>query len=256
MTGKMIGIIVILSLILLILLIIIISVLRVKNKMNRFLQDNFQVDNLSEALRQTKIEASRQQRTVTDVSSIKVPQIVKDFPEFNVSEMQNKAENVLKSYLVAVDERNVARLTEGNSELKNELRNHIYINDQRGRKEHFKDIKIHRTALSNYVKEKGRCTITFQSAVQYIHTFEDELSHKTVEGDPDLYAQDKYETDLIYIQDREIAENDLDGAIALNCPNCGAPLSRLGAKVCEYCGTPVIEINIKEWSFSAVRKIG
>ena len=41
-----------------------------------------------------------------------------------------------------------------------------------------------------------------------------------------------------------------------HCPNCGAPLSRLGAKVCEYCGTPVIEINIKEWSFSAVRKIG
>jgi hypothetical protein len=60
--------------------------------------------------------------------------------------------------------------------------------------------------------------------------------------------------DLIYIQDRDIVELDLDGTLALNCPNCGAPLKGVGAKNCEYCGSPVIEFNIHAWSFSAIRE--
>ncbi|MBR3735145.1 MAG: zinc-ribbon domain-containing protein, partial [Lachnospiraceae bacterium] len=60
---------------------------------------------------------------------------------------------------------------------------------------------------------------------------------------------------MIYIQDRSIVENDLDGAIAVKCPNCGAPLSRRGAHKCEYCGSPVIEVNMYAWSFSTVEEV-
>ena len=50
-------------------------------------------------------------------------------------------------------------------------------------------------------------------------------------------------------------ENLDDTGMALNCPNCGAPLNRLGAKVCEYCGTPIVEFNIKVWNFSDVEEV-
>ena len=40
-----------------------------------------------------------------------------------------------------------------------------------------------------------------------------------------------------------------------NCPNCGAPLTSLGAKHCEYCGTPIIEYNIKAWTFSNIDEV-
>ena len=67
--------------------------------------------------------------------------------------------------------------------------------------------------------------------------------------------QTKYNVDLIYIQDRNRVEHERDNALGVNCPNCGAPLSSLGAKVCEYCGTPVIEINIHAWSFSNIDEV-
>jgi len=70
-----------------------------------------------------------------------------------------------------------------------------------------------------------------------------------------LKFQAKYNIDLIYIQDRNLVNNELDQALGLNCPNCGAPISSLGAKVCEYCGTPVIEINIHVWSFSDIEEV-
>lgn len=49
-------------------------------------------------------------------------------------------------------------------------------------------------------------------------------------------------------------ENDLDHGLGLNCPNCGAPISTLGHKHCEYCGSPVIEYNINVWTFSNVEE--
>jgi predicted amidophosphoribosyltransferase len=39
-----------------------------------------------------------------------------------------------------------------------------------------------------------------------------------------------------------------------NCPNCGAPLTRINARNCSYCGTPIVEYNIKVWTFSSVKE--
>ena len=55
--------------------------------------------------------------------------------------------------------------------------------------------------------------------------------------------------------DRDIVEeNGMDASMAINCPNCGAPLKMLGAKKCEYCGSPVLEFNIKVWNFDSVEE--
>ena len=35
---------------------------------------------------------------------------------------------------------------------------------------------------------------------------------------------------------------------ALQCPNCGAPVKKLGAMYCEYCGSAVTPINLKVWT--------
>ena len=40
--------------------------------------------------------------------------------------------------------------------------------------------------------------------------------------------------------------------VAYKCPNCGAPVTVLGAKVCEYCGSAVREINRYAWSFDRI----
>lgn len=76
-----------------------------------------------------------------------------------------------------------------------------------------------------------------------------------ISGNRGVKTQSRYNVECLYIQDRDYVENLDDTGMALNCPNCGAPLNRLGAKVCEYCGTPIVEFNIKVWNFSDVEEV-
>ena len=42
--------------------------------------------------------------------------------------------------------------------------------------------------------------------------------------------------------------------IRVTCPNCGAPVTNLGAKFCEYCGAGIIELNVHAWSFENIEE--
>ena len=39
------------------------------------------------------------------------------------------------------------------------------------------------------------------------------------------------------------------------CPNCGAPVTRLGSKFCEYCGSGLREISVRVWSINKITEI-
>jgi len=242
----------------LILLLIIIAaifggVLYTKHKAKEFSRAVFGTEDLSAGIRQMKQEYATTPKSVSAMTSLLLPKIVSDFPDFEYDEMKERAENLLTQYLQAVTHQNTAILTDGNSELKQQLENHIQMLSAKGLQEHFDRIKIHRTEIHQYKKTDGRCIITFQSALECYHYITD--SSSILEGSKEYKYQTKYNTDLIYIQDRNLLENVADHALGVNCPNCGAPLSSLGAKKCEYCGTPVIEINIHAWSFSDVREL-
>lgn len=69
-----------------------------------------------------------------------------------------------------------------------------------------------------------------------------------IRGNSEQRKQVRYSTEIIYIQDAEkVAEKTSGNAIGINCPNCGAAIRNLGQKHCEYCGSGVIEINVKSW---------
>ena len=36
--------------------------------------------------------------------------------------------------------------------------------------------------------------------------------------------------------------------VGTTCPNCGAPITNLGAAYCEYCGSAVTLLNLKVWT--------
>ncbi len=182
-----------------------------------------------------EVENSTTPKSVAGMTSLYLPKIKKDFPEFQYDEMKVRAENALTSYLLAISSMNP-------SFLKEEVR------------ETYRDIKIHRTELANYRKRNGRCIVTFQSSLQSFYTKTDG-SGKLLAGNAQLYTQTKYNVDVIYIQDRELVEKETDLSLGLNCPNCGAPISTLGSKVCEYCGTPIVELNIYAWTFSNIEEV-
>lgn len=229
------------------------GVYKLKQKTRQFSRQVFGTDSLKDGFEQIEAEYATTPKSVSAVTSLYLPKITRDFPEFSYEEMKTKSQNVLTSFLLAVNDFNPGKLTEGNSELKNKLEHTIALLKNKEQREHFDNIKIHRTEISGYTKKSGRCIITMQTSVQYYHYITDH-NGSVISGSKNILYQSKYETDLIYIQDRALVEGELGDAEGLNCPNCGAPITNLGSKFCEYCGTGVVTYNIHVWSFSDVRE--
>lgn len=224
----------------------------IRHTIKRYTANLVDIEHLDKLAKELEQDGATRPKSVSAMTSVYLPQISKDFPGFNYNEMKGRAETVLASYLKGITQMSTEPLTDGNSELKYALETYINSLKEQEIKETFKAVKIHRTEISNYSKTPGKCVITFQSSLQCIHYKEryDELK----EGSKDLTYQTKYDIDMIYIQDRDKLEEDMDSARAYNCPNCGAPIRSLKYKSCEYCGCSIEEYNIKVWSFSSVRE--
>jgi len=214
----------------------------------------FNTDTLAEGIRNRDLEVSSTPKSISAMTSLFLPQITRDFPSFHYEEMRERANNVINSYLSSIDQNDPNILSEGSSELQNQLSMYIDALKNKQSNEHFDSIQLHRTEISNYSKQTGRCVITFQVSLQYFHYIMD-LEGKLLSGDKELFFQSRFEIDAYYIQDRTQITSLSENASALNCPNCGAPLTSLGEKKCAYCGSPLIEINMLVWNFCDVRQL-
>lgn len=226
----------------------------IRAKVRRFSRMAFGTDSLSEGFEQMESEYATTPKSVSAATGLYLPRVTKDFPDFHYDEMKERAENVLVSYLRSIDADNPLLLTEGTEELKDQLAMRVEMLRSQETEEHFSQINIHRTEISQYRKQRGRCSVVFQSAVEYFYYYK-QKNGDILKGSPDTRMQAKYDVECIYIQDRDKVSGIREAALAVNCPNCGAPLSGLGAKVCAYCDTPIVELNIRSWNFSDVKEI-
>ncbi len=225
----------------------------IKNKIQQFSRMAFGTNSLKEGFNKVEAEYATTPKSVSAATSLYLPRIMKDFPDFHYDEMKKRAENVLVSYLRSLDTDKSSVLAEGTAELKRKLEMMLEMQRARGERNHFEQIRVHQTEIYQYRYQKGRRSVVFQSAVEYYH-YQTRGGSMTA-GSRDTKEQSKYNVECIYIQDRDIVENVDDAALGVNCPNCGAPISGLGAKVCAYCGTPVMELNIHVWNFSDVKEV-
>ena len=206
--------------------------------------------NIAEGIQRASFEYATTPRTVSDLSSMYLPKISKDFPEFNNTEMCERAKNVLTSYLFAIDSSDPSQLTEGNEDLKSKLTMAVKLNKDKGYTEHFERIKTHKCALHDYKKADGTCKIEYQISVQYIHYITENGRIRT--GRDDQVTQARYVVTLVYCQDRDQVTNFGDMALGSRCPHCGGQIKNLGDKKCPYCDSDVEIINIYAWSFADV----
>lgn len=221
------------------------AVSRIKRKVRQVSRMAFGTDSLAEGWQKQAKELSVTPKSVSGMTRIYEPQIQRDFPEFNWVQFKNKAENMLISAFAAISEGKSELLQEATPELSDQIENQIMANRQAGITEIYRQVKIHQTAISRYEKKQGKCIITLQSAVEHYHY--KEQGGKLLAGDRELLEQTKYNTELMYVQDAK--EANLDRSVGMTCPHCGAPITMLGEnRHCEYCGSPVIPINIQVWT--------
>ncbi len=233
--------IVVLVLILVILLLIVGLILYIRAKAKEASLLLFGTEDLKEGFEQIEAEYAATPKSVSAVTSLYLPKIVRDFPEFSVEQMKTRAENVLVSYLQALDQKSTTLPADCTPEFRQQLVLEIQESRNKQTDLQYKEIKLHRTEIAGYKKVPGRCIITFQTALQ--------------SKNGTKLVQSKWNTEAIYVQDSQVTDTELDAGLGLNCPNCGAPITTLGKKICEYCGTEVMELNIHIWAFNRVTQI-
>ena len=195
--------------------------------------------------------AAETPKSVSGMTRLMEPQIMRDFPDFNWSEFKHKAENMLTSALLAISSEQPEKLVDASEDVKNQVLNIIADNQAAQVREVYNNIKIHQTEISNYRKDKGNCIIVIQSAVEYYH-YKVSGDH-VIEGSKERKVQTKYNVELLYVQDGE--EKEFDNAFTTTCPQCGAPVRGLGNMICEYCGAHVVPINTKVWSLHKLYQV-
>lgn len=246
---------IILLLILMIMVIGIVAFLYIRQQAREFSNELFGTSDIRQAAKEMQVEYASTPKSVSAMTSLLLPKISEDFPDFNYNEMKVRATNVLTSYLAGVSAGSAGMLNDGSTELKQKLTDYIGSFTEKNLREHFDSVHIHRTEISQYRKSEGRCIVTFQSSLECFHYITDLGDNSVTDGSREYKYQTRYNVDLVYIQDRNKVENELDHALGINCPNCGAPLKSLGAKVCEYCGTPIIAVNLYAWTFNNVEEV-
>lgn len=252
MDGRLAGLIIVLVLILALVGAGFYAFRKIRSRLQYYSRLLFGTSSIAEGVRNREKELEITPKSVSSATNLYLPVIMRDFPEFHYDEMKTRAENVLVSYLEGIDRMDAGFLTEGTRELKDALEMRIEALKAHGRREHFQNIKVHRTEISQYRRDRGRCSIVMQSAVEYIHYLEQK--EKLLKGSRERLEQSRYVIELVYIQDAEAVEKTGEAGLGLNCPNCGAPISMLGIKECAYCGSRVEEFNIRIWNFSRIRE--
>ena len=240
MTGLIIGLVVVAG----IAILGYVAYYKIKRKVERFALDAFGTTDFRKGYERQVQELSTTPKSVTGMTRLMEPQIQRDFPDFNWLEFRNKAENMLVSALQAIEERNPSLVKDASEDVKTQIENQIHLNETEGITEVFDRIRIHQTEIANYEKHQGKCIIKLQSAIEYIHY--KKRNGQLIEGNTERLEQTRYNVELLYVQNAALA--GYDNTVGTTCPNCGAPITNLGAKFCEYCGSAVEEVNIKVWS--------
>lgn len=173
-------------------------------------------------------------KQISGMTSVYLPQIINDFPDFNLNQMYLLAEKSIRSILNAIENKDIKILEDKdfnliNKKLKLQLEDLIKSDIIYS----YDDIMFHKHAIKSYNYKDGVATLEITSSLEYYYK-------KIVDGKEETKSKKKkqarYITKYVYIADRDAYEKDIN-VYGLNCPNCGAVVHSLKNKTCSYCKT-------------------
>lgn len=227
--------------------------LYLRYRVRRFSQEAFGTKDIAKAAKEIE-KSSESARAVHSMTDIYLPLIHKDFPDFDYDVFAGRVGGVLKSYFAAISAKDVKLLSPDCSDsIKNTALGIIGELEANDHTREISDVTIHQTAIARYEKDGSTVTILFNSSVGMYDAVKDE-NGKVVSGSMEKKRQTVYDVALVYAQDVQKMSDYNASAMGINCPNCGAPVTNLGQKYCEYCGTGIREINIRSWSFEFIKE--
>lgn len=185
------------------------------------------VRELARSVQNGELQQEEPPKSLGGMTSIYLPQILRDFPEFNWEEQQAAVEAKVQLFLEAQNVETAGA------------------------------IRIHRTVISRYQKYGGTASILCETAAEYWLQAENSHVRRGMyrKQEPRKMTQaHKKQTvcvsELLYVYDPGLS----GAAASVICPNCGAPVEKLGAKQCRYCGSALHVSGIMAWTVQNVRE--
>jgi hypothetical protein len=221
-----------------IMLLILLAIL--KKKIKNFTLKYFGTIDLKEAIEKSELMDSNTPKSVCSIESFSLNTIKKDFPELNINELKSMVEQNILEVINSIEKKDVSLLSTKNAKIVTWVNSKI--EDLKEEESVYDNIKIHKTAISKYEKNKAIATLEFQTSLEYFYKKGNNLGKK---------IQDRIKTELIYVIDDSNLSANVK-AIGINCPNCGAPVTSLGNKNCAYCGTKVIDLVKRTWMINNI----
>ncbi|MDE6714714.1 MAG: hypothetical protein K2K20_13395 [Lachnospiraceae bacterium] len=229
------------------------SIIYVIYRVRRISQQAFGTPDIIEGFKKQEVVYNNTPMSVSAMTSVELPKILRDFPEFNWPEWKKICENTLRAYLEAIENKSLTYLKDASDAIKQQADLIIGEEKKLGITECFDQLQIHRTEISRYEKKEGMCKIKVQSALQYYYSKISEEKGKMIDN---IKQQCRYDMELVFVQDMSKVDDDLAYDFVGNCPNCGAPMVAVGGtRRCQYCGTEVKEAyNTRVWTLHRIDK--
>lgn len=167
-------------------------------------------------------------KSLSAVEKFVMPQLLNDFPEFNVAAAIDRVKTDAALFYRSAIENKVLFSDNTTTAL---LENLILPEDVKG------NIIIHKAALSAYNKLGNDRILTYQASAEYMDT-------------SDTRNQKRLILKYIAASDDDFSQN----IHTFTCPNCGAPVPTIGDKVCKYCGIALQTSTSLGWYLMDIRE--
>ncbi len=173
-------------------------------------------------------------KEIGGMTNVYLPQILKDFKEFNLDEIYLLTEKSIRTIFKSIETKDMNLLNSKDFNLINKKMK-LQLEDLIDSDILYKydDINFHKHAIRSYENKGGVAKLEISSSLEYYYS-------KSKHG-KELYSnkykeQTSYVTTFVYIVDETAYAKDID-IYGLNCPNCGAVIRALNEKECSYCHT-------------------
>ena len=114
-------------------------------KVRQISREFFGTPSLIEGLKRQEALEVDTPKSVSGMTSVELPRIEKDFPEFHWPEWKQRCENQLKGYLEALEHRDLSYLGNVSLSLKDQVRLKIEEMEEKEIREEFDAIHVHQT---------------------------------------------------------------------------------------------------------------
>ena len=167
-------------------------------------------EGLIDQINLAQVRAENTPKSLAGMEAILLPEIMKDFPEYNSAVLADRVKADARLYYESAKAGEVLYKDGISAALRERL---TFPQDVAG------GIGIHRVSLSDYDRRSRDKLITYQAAAKY-------------EDAKGTTHQTRLHMKYIAAYDDDFA-NEIR---VIKCPNCGAPVPTSGDKVCRYCG--------------------